>query len=495
MRPRTTRTRTPAITLAAVLAAGLAGCVVGPTYRTPPPPGPGAYGPRSAAPVRAAAGPTQRFVEGADVAGRWWTLFGSARLDALVDGALTANPDLYAAQAALRAAREAWRAQRGALLPTADAGYSVIRQQANGTLAPPLANNNDLYTLHTAQLTIAYAPDVFGGVRRGIESARAQAEAQRFQTEAAYLTLTSNLTLAAIQAAALRDQIEATSAIIASAQKVLAIMRRQQALGEIGGADVAAQETLLAQAQAALPPLERQLTQQRDLIADLAGRLPGEAAAAEPLKLADLTLPADLPLSLPSRLVEQRPDIRAAAANLHAASAQVGVAIANRLPSLTLGANGGGAAGDIGSLFAPGNGFWTLSAAAAQPVFDGGNLLHRQRGAQAALDQARAQYRSTVLAAFQNVADTLAALRADGRSLDAAAAAETGARRSLDIARRQLELDQSGAVSVLTAEQAWRGAVIGRLQAQAARYADTVALFQALGGGWWNRAETKDDFR
>jgi len=316
----------------------------------------------------------------------------------------------------------------------------------------------------------------------------AQADAQKFETEAAYLTLTSNLVSTAIQEASVREQIEATRKIIAADREVLGILQRQKDAGQVMGLDVAAQEAALAQAEQALPPLEKQQAQLRDLLAALTGRLPSEPGL-ETLDLASVSLPSDLPVSLPSRLVEQRPDIRAAEANLHAASAQVGVAIANRLPNFTLSANAGGAATSIADLFTNGNSFWTLTGDVTQPIFHGGTLLHRQKAAEAALDQAREQYRSTVIGAFQNVADTLQALQADGRAIETAARAEQAADRSLGITRRQLDLGQVSAAALLIAEQTYQQAVISRLQAEAARYADTTALFQALGGGWWNRKD------
>jgi NodT family efflux transporter outer membrane factor (OMF) lipoprotein len=290
---------------------------------------------------------------------------------------------------------------------------------------------------------------VFGGLRRLTENVRAQADAQRFYTEAAYLTLTTNVVNAAVQAAMLRDQIAATEEIIRFSRDLLQILRRQESLGEIGRGDVAAQAALLAQAQQSLPPLEKQLAQTEDLLADLTGRFASQAPADD-LRLANLTLPRDLPLSLPSKLVEQRPDIRAAEANLHAAGAQVGVAIAERLPSFALAADAGGEATNIAQMFDNGNAFWVLSGTVSQTIFDAGALKHKQRAAEAAFSEAKAQYRSTVLSAFQNVA------------------------------------------VVLNAEQTEQQALVARLQAQANRLADTTALFQALGGGWWNRAETTD---
>jgi NodT family efflux transporter outer membrane factor (OMF) lipoprotein len=223
------------------------------------------------------------------------------------------------------------------------------------------------------------------------------------------------------------------------------------------------------------------------LIDDLTGRAPSEAAPQA--SLTETVLPLDLPVSLPAKLVEQRPDVRAAEANLHAASAQVGVAIAARLPNFNISGNAGGASNTIGTLFSHGNSFWSIGGDVAQPIFEGGALLHRQKAAEASLDQAKAQYRSTVLAALQNVADTLQALNADARALSAAAASESAAAESLTIAKRQLELGQISGLAVTTAEQTYQQAVLVRIQARAARFADTVALFEALGGGWWNRPD------
>jgi NodT family efflux transporter outer membrane factor (OMF) lipoprotein len=491
------RSNLPGLTLLSPFVVGMASlmlsaCAVGPDYHPPPTPSLSRYTPEplppSAGDTATRGGGAQRFALQEDVAGQWWTLFGSPALNDLVDRALKANPDLAAARQALRAAHETYLAQRGALLPTADAAFGASRQQASSTPAPPLASNQNLFTLYTAQLTIAYVPDLFGGVRRQVETAEAQADAQRFETEAAYLTLTTNVVAGAIQEGSLAGQIEATKRVIAAETQLLDILRRQKALGQVSGVDVANQEAALAQAEASLPPLEKQLAVQRDQMAYLTGRAPSEASEA-PIELAALTLPAALPVSLPSRLVEQRPDVRAAEANLHAATAQVGVAIANRLPNITLTANAGGASTSLSNLFSQGNGFWGLAADVAQPVFQGGTLLHRQKAAEAMLGQAKAQYRAAVLGAFQNVADTLEALQADSRALAATAKAEESAESALAITRRQLALGQVSGPSVLLAEQAYQQAVVGRLQAEAARYADTVALFQALGGGWWNRKD------
>ena len=481
------------IRCAGLLLALLAGgCAVGPNFVRPPAPVVGRYTvdpiPSHTGSAPARGGSDQTLVGGMDVAGRWWTLFHSPAIDALVDRALAHNADAEAARAALRVARETYLAQRGALFPTVDASYNVARQKASNVLAPPLSSNDDLFTLHTAQLTVSYVPDVFGGIRRQNETVAAQAEAQRFESEATYLTLTTNVVSGAVQEAFLRDQIAALKRVIEVERNVLGVLRKQKALGQITGLDVATQESVLAQALEALPPIEKQREQQRDQLAALTGRLPGDGPMEE-VDLATLTLPAALPLSLPSRIVEQRPDVRAAEANLHAASAQVGVAIANRLPNFALSATAGGASTSLSNLFSNGAAFYTLGATIAQPIFEGGTLLHRQRAARAALDQAGAQYRSTVIDAFQNVADALQAIQADTRAFQAAAEGERSASHSLTIIRAQVSLGQVNSVALLTEEQIYQQAVVARLQAEGARYADSVALFQALGGGWWNRKD------
>ena len=471
------------------------GCAVGPDFERPKPPAVERFTPRElpeqTASIANPGGEAQRFLVGQEVPSQWWTLFRSEPLNQLVDAALKANPDLQAAEAALRAANESALAQRGVYFPTVGASFSPTRQKTAATLASPLAGNDYIFNLHTAQLSVGYVADVFGGTRRQVESAEAQAEAQRCQREAVYLTLTSNVVVAAIQEASLRAQVEAGRHTVSVATRLLEMTRKLRAAGQISAADEAAQEAALAQAQAALPPLEKQLDQQHDLLAILAGRFPGEAPAPS-FELSSLTLPADLPVSLPSSLVAQRPDIRAAEAQLHVASAQVGVAIANRLPSFTLSASVGGAALEVSKLFSSGASFWSVGANIAQPVFDGGMLLHRERAAGAAYEQAAAQYRGTVLTAFQNVADVLYALQSDANALAAADAAERAAARSLAIARRQWEAGGLGFLGVLNAQQAYHQAIAGLAQARAARFTDTAALFQALGGGWWNRREGDD---
>ena len=474
--------------LAAVL---LMSCAVGPNFKRPDAPSVDRYTqqplPQHTTSYPTLDGTAQRFVPGEDVPAEWWKAFASPPLDALIEQALEQNPTVDAARAALRQANELTAAQRGSLFPQVDAGYSVSREQnAIGTLAPTLSSGEELFTLHTAQLSISYLLDVFGLERRQLESQHALADAQRFELEAAYLTLTSNVVAAAVQEASLRAQVDATNAIVRSERESVQIFRHQYQLGSVAMTDVMAQESLLASAEATLPGLEKQLAAQRDLLAVLAGRFPSERMA-ERFELSGLTLPPDLPVSLPARLVRQRPDVLAAEAQLHAASAQVGVAIADMLPQITLTGAAGGASTSIQSLFSTGNTFWTAGASLSQTLFAGGAPWHRERAARAALDQAGAEYRGVVLAACQQVADTLRALELDADAVGANARAVEAASATLTATRRNVELGSTSYLALLSAEQAQQQAELNLAQARANRLADTAALFQALGGGWWNR--------
>jgi NodT family efflux transporter outer membrane factor (OMF) lipoprotein len=338
---------------------------------------------------------------------------------------------------------------------------------------------------------VSYVPDVFGLNRRTLESLKAQAEQARFALIASHITLSSNVVAAAIQEASLRAQINATRQLIAINSNLVQVVRNQLAQHVATQADLAAQESQLAQVNATLPPLLKQLAQQRDLLAALSGGFPSEGMAAK-FELSALQLPQKLPASLPSRLVEQRPDVRQAEENMHSASAQIGIAVANRLPNFNLTADAGTMALTAAKMFSGGAGFWDLGASITQPIFQGGTLLHKERAARAAYVQAAEQYRSTVVTSFQNVADTLNALQRDADALKSAAAAENAAKVTLDLTRRQLEtgsVGETNQLALLNAQQTYQQALINLVQAQANRYADTAALFQALGGGWWNRGD------
>jgi NodT family efflux transporter outer membrane factor (OMF) lipoprotein len=342
------------------------------------------------------------------------------------------------------------------------------------------------YNFQTSELTVGFVPDVFGANRREVESLVAQTAAQRYALEATYITLASNVVAAAIQEASLRAQIQATRQIIEADEKSLRVLRDQLRVGFAMRIDVAAQETALDQARATLPPLQKQFEQTRDLVRALAGNLPNEDVP-ETFELEALQLPPELPVSLPAKIIEQRPDVRAAEAQLHAANAQVGVAVAAMLPQFSITGSYGGNADQFSWMFRHGGPFWNLVGNVTQPIFEGGTLLHKKRAADAALKQAAAQYQSAVLTAYQNVADTLHATVSDADALAADVEAENAAKITYDLTRRQMEAGYVSYLALLSAETAYQQALMARVQAQALRYGDTVAMFQALGGGWWNR--------
>ena len=468
--------------------------MVGPDFKAPEPPTVSTYTPEHEPSTTAATpgvigGNAQQLASGADLPADWWTLFHSRALNDLIEQALAHNPDLKAAEAALLVAHENTLAQKGAYLPQVSAGPAITYQRdPSATLAPVPANNASLYTLITPSVSVSYTPDVFGLNKRTVESLAAQEQATRYQMVAADISLSANVAQAAITLASLDDQIDATNELIGINRQILSLLQYQKSKGYIGGADIAAQETQLAQLEATLPPLVKQRDQQNHLIAVLTGRYPAEAPA-EKFTLAKLTLPTDLPLSLPSTLVAQRPDVLQAEENLHAASAEIGVARANRLPNITLSANAGTNALAIGQLFNPGTAFWNIGASLLAPIFDGGTLKHQERGARFAFQQSAEQYRSTVLTAFQNVADTLVALEQDANTLKANGKAADAAKASLDLSRLQYKDGYAAYLAVLNADQAYQQARLSLVQAEADRFTDTVALYQALGGGWWHQPE------
>ena len=466
------------------------GCAVGPNFRRPEAPDTAAYTvrplPEMTASAPVAGGEAQRFISKQDIPDQWWTIFHSQELDQLIRMALEDNPTLLAARSTLRQAQENLNAGYGGLSPSVDAQASVSRQKVSGAAIGQQGANISPFTLYNASVSISYALDIFGGVRRELESLQSQVDYQKFQLEGAYLTLTSNIVTSAVKEASLRAQIRSTRDIIDAQDQQLKVVEKQFQLGGVSRSDVLAQKAQLAQTRATLPPLEKDLDQTRHQLSVLTGRLPSEAGLPE-FNLDGLKLPQELPVSLPSELVRQRPDIRASEALLHAACAQVGVATANLYPQVTLTGRYGSEATKAGDLFKGSTAVWDIGAGLLQPVFRGGELTARRRASIAAYDAASAQYREAVLQAFQNVADVLRALDGDALALKAQADAEIAARDALELTRQQFQLGAVSYLTLLNAERGYQQVRIGLIQAQAARYADTAALFQALGGGWWNR--------
>lgn len=481
-----------AFTTAFAAAMILTSCAVGPDFVDPVAPEITRYtieplAPRTSS-TDAPTGQTQRFVEGRDIPQEWWALFKSPELNALIEQSLQNNPNLQSAIATLRATKEAVYVQQGKFFPLVQYNFNPTRQQTAAALAPIPASGASIYDLYTNQVLVSYTFDVWGLNRRAVELLKALADTQRFQVEAAYLSLTANVAVAAITEASLRGQIDATNELISINTKMLDILRQQFNAGSVSRNDVALQEAALAQVKATLPPLRKALAQERDLIAALAGAYTSQGPAPA-FTLADLHLPVDLPVSLPSELIEQRPDVRAAEQQLHSASAQIGVATANMLPTFTISANAGYTNTVLAGLLSPANAFWVVAGNATQTVFDAGTLLHNLRGARATYDAAAWTYRGTVVGAVQNVADTLRAIQNDADALKAARDFERAAKISFDLARQQMQTGYANILILLTAQQTYLQAVIQVVQARAARLSDTAALFQALGGGWWNRVE------
>jgi NodT family efflux transporter outer membrane factor (OMF) lipoprotein len=472
-----------------VAATLLAGCSVGPDFREPNPPADPATPalPRATVSSKTTGGAAQVFAEGRDIPGDWWALFGSKQIESMVQQALRANPDLPAAQATLREARENTRAEQGAFFPSVTGGLSAGRERTS-LASFGAGNTSTLFSLYSGSLNVSYTLDVFGGIRRQVEQLGAQATYQKYELEAAYLSLTANLVTAILTESSLKAQLDTTQALIKLYTDALDITQRRFTLGGVSRADVLQQQASLAAEVATLPGLQKQYAQQRNLVANYLGVLPGQYTAPT-IDLATLKLPGQIPVSLPSQLVRQRPDILAYEALLHAATAEVGVATANLYPQFTLTGSYGREATDLSKIFTPTGLVWSIASSLSQPIFEGGTLLARKRSAVAALDVAAAQYSSTLNTAFQNVADSLVAIEADARGLQAQLASEQTAADSLAVTQAQFAAGATTYLNLLQAQQTYQSARLQLVSAQTARFTDTVALYQSLGGGWWNRKD------
>jgi NodT family efflux transporter outer membrane factor (OMF) lipoprotein len=471
----------------------LSGCAVGPNFHQPLAPSGAGYTPMPLHGTHAAAGPlggAQTFTPGQTIPTEWWTLFHSPALNRLIEQALQANPTIAAAQATLKAAQENELAQEGRFFPSITVGAGASKNlTSTASLAPVGANNKAFYSLYTAQVSVSYSPDVFGLNRRTVEALGAEADYQRDELDAAYVSLSANVVITAIEEAGLRAAIAAQQDTIKADADLERIIAHQYAVGEVAQSVLLQQQTVLAQARQLLPPLQRQLDMAQNGLIALSGGYPNEVLP-ESFDLSQLSLPLTLPVSLPSQLVAQRPDILAASAYMHAASAEIGVAIANRLPQFPLTATFGTSPAAIANAFTPYNQFYTLAAGITAPLFDGGMLKHKQRAAVAQFDNAAALYKQTVITAFESVSDTLRALQTDADQLQAAETADNTARQSLTIARTQYQAGDIAYLTVLNAEQMYQSAQLSLVQAEVQRLADTAALFQALGGGWWNHGDS-----
>lgn len=467
----------------------LSGCgLLGPEHKRPPLPDDAGYSEAPLLDQPKPIGPgtdgVQSLMPGRDIPGDWWKVFGSPALSKLILAAFATSPDIEAAKATLRQVQENGRAAGSGWVPSINAKGS--RTDVGFSAAAIGQTYTDVFTLTTGQLNVSYPLDFFGTARK-VEAAAAQAQDQRFQLEAAYVTLSSNIVVTAIQEASLRAQIEATQSLIATKKRILQLIERQFELGGATLSDVLTQKSTVAQSETNLPSLRNNLEQQRTLLRMLAGRFPS-APLGEQFSFDELRLPEELPVSLPSSLVGQRPDIRSSEEQLRAAAAQVGIAIAAMLPQISLSGSAGRIA--LGSFGFP---IWDYGISISIPIFDGAKLIHQRRAADAGLEAAAARYRSTVLHAFRNVADTLQALQSDAEAVAAQKAVEKLAADSLSIAEKQYRAGSGSVLTLLNAQSQFEQARIGLIQAEARRLTDTAALYQALGGGWWNRPDATTD--
>lgn len=463
------------------------GCAVGPNFHAPSPPATPSYTYEplnlTTASAHSKGGAAQHFLYGADIPGIWWALFRCQPLNDLIAYGILNNANIQAAQAALREAQENQRAEIGALLPMVTASFTATRERFAGS---EFGQNTpgSTFSVYTPLASASYTLDVFGGIRRQIEALGAQVDYQRYELTATYLTLTSNIVTTAVNIASLREQIDATQQLIEGQSKLLNLIGKQLTLGAVARTSVLTQQTQLAQTIASLPPLTKSLALAEHSLAVLLGRLPSETYIPA-FALNEFHLPTQLPISVPSRLVAQRPDVQASLALLHVASANIGVATANMLPQFTITGFYGSQANHWDQLFDPQTIIWNITGQVAQTLFNAGALSAQRRAAIAAYQQAAAQYKQTVLQAFQNVADSLRALQIDAQTLRAQTQAENAARNLLKLTRGQYRLGGANYLNLLTAQIQYQQTRLARIQAQASRYADTAVLFQALGGGWW----------
>ena len=474
--------RTAALAMSIAL---LGGCAVGPDFVRPTAPDTDRFTrePLPAATV-AADGQTQHFVSGVAMTADWWRLFKSAQLDAVVEQAIANNPTLQAAEASLRQSQDKLRAGYGVFFPQIQANAAATRQR----VAPAdqgLTTSPAIFNLVTLSGTVSYALDVFGGERRTVEGLKAQTDYQRYEAQAACLTLSANVVNTSIARAAYAAEIRATKQLIALENEQLHLTEAQVRAGTVPFANVLSIRSLIAANQALLAPLEQKVSQAEDLLATLEGVTPSKVFLPD-IEVTELSLPGDLPVSLPSDLVRQRPDILAAEAQLHTASASIGVATAAMFPSISLSGTYGISGSTFSNLSASSGRFWSIGPSATIPLFQGGTLWYTRKAAIDAFQQSQASYRQTVLGAFAQVADSLKALEHDAEALQAQVEAQRASDEALNLLKDGYRAGLVAYLDVLTADVQFHEATIAYLQAVAQRHQDTVALFVALGGGWWN---------
>lgn len=463
----------------------LGGCAVGPDYQNPTPPALERYGietdPILTAPAE---GVAQHFTLGGKIVTDWWRLFKSPKLDALINDAMAHNPSIAAADASLRRSQNNLRAGYGIFYPQIEGDAEALRQRYSGAKLGERAPAS-VFNLFTLGASVSYALDVFGGERRLVEQLGAERDVSEANREAVYLTLWTNIVNGVIASSAYRAEIDATLALIRSMREQIDLTGDQVTAGTAPYSALLALRQQLGALQASLPPLEQLKSHSDMLLATLSGHNPSEWTPP-PIRLEELNLPADLPVSLPAELVAQRPDLKAASAVAHDASANIGVATAALLPSFSLTGTIGGNASQTSQLLAKQAQFWSFGAGAVVPIFNGFTLWYQRKAALDAYDQAMALYRQTLLAAILQVGDCLHALDHDADALQAEGLARASADESLQLIDANFQAGLVNQLAMLNAQSQRNQIEIVRLQLVALRYQDTVALFAALGGGWWH---------
>jgi NodT family efflux transporter outer membrane factor (OMF) lipoprotein len=468
------------VLFASLLSAGLCSCAVGPDFKKPATPEATSF---TREPANLEAG------DAIAIDADWWKAYQSPQLDALVELALKNNPNIDAAIANLKIAQQNVIAQQGFFFPQVGAGYSASRQNVGGTLAPAINGTASVYNLQTAQLSVGFTPDIFGGNRRQVEALKAVANAQQLQLEALRITIATNVIATAVQEAVFREQLQMAKEAVDAAGKQLTHMRKMAELGYSSGVDLANQEAAYSQAASQVPVIKKMREQTLDMLAVLCGQTPNQQLLLPNLE--SIQIPKQLPRALPSHLVEQRPDVKIAEELVRASNAQIGVAIANMIPQFSITGVLGGSATAFSEMFNGANNIWGVAGGVGQPLFAGGTLFARKSAAEAGLDASVAQYRSTVITAFQNVADTLYALEGDGKLYQLARDGELANQKVYEKTQAQFDKGYTSEPGLLAAKQQYLQAKMNAIQAYSVYIGDTASLYQSLGGGWRSSEEAQ----
>jgi NodT family efflux transporter outer membrane factor (OMF) lipoprotein len=475
-----TRPRLRALLICMISAFALGGCALGPDFKRPDAPHEERYTAETLRSESPDSDVTQRIVVGAPLSRDWWQMFQSAALDDVVKRALAGNRTLVAAASTLAQSQELAAAQAGTLAPQVGVTAGIGRQKYGaeflGTLPKPPP-----FSYFAVGATVSYALDYTGGIARSVEQQYALADYQRQQLDAAYLAVTGNAVMLALKVASIKTQMATVDAILDRDRENLRLVQEAFDAGSVSRLDIVSAQSQLASDTTLLPPMRQELSVNRHALAIILGQAPASVNLPE-FELAQLSLPRSLPVSVPSELAHRRPDILAAEAQLHAATAAVGVANANLYPHINLTAGAGQQSIDLAHLFDRASNVWNIAGALVAPVLDGGTLRAEQRAAVDAMHASAANYEQTVLVAFGQVADSLQALDHDTEQMDAQAHAQDSARENVDLTRKSYNEGNVGVLQVLDAERLYQQARLGFVRADAQRYIDTVQLFLALGG-------------